>query len=61
MNDSTAYSLVMVAIPFIVALILYGVLRGREMDSLIAGCVSVVAGLLVSAIITGIVLVRVVT
>jgi hypothetical protein len=58
MNDSTAINVIMIAVPFVCALGVYGVLRGRGMQALAAGCICAVAGIVVSALITGILLIR---
>lgn len=48
MTGSSWYSLLLLGVPFLVAMALYGVLRGREMRAVTAAVVAIGAGVLVS-------------
>jgi hypothetical protein len=52
MNTSTLYTLLLIAIPFVAGMAIYGMLRNRERGALAAGCAAITVGLLVSFSIT---------
>jgi hypothetical protein len=54
MNSSTLYTIIWIAVPFIAALSVYGMLRNRDRSAVTAGCGAIAAGVVVSLAITAI-------
>jgi hypothetical protein len=54
METSTLYTLLMLVVPFIVALTVYGLLRSRDRSAVGSGCAAIVVGVIISFTITAI-------
>lgn len=57
MNGSIWYTLLLLGVPFLVAMALYGVLRGQDRSAVSAAVIAIGAGVLVSFAISAVLLI----